>query len=282
MKILAGIMYCGENEFEDCIKAIKSQTYKNYDYFIIKNKPNVIAHKELYSRFIEKSHAYDIFIKIDADMVLTKNNFFSSLTKRFADEPSLEHLEISIHDFYTDSLIPGIHIFRNNIILENTEETIFVDRVILKKNYKYDNYMLSPAAQHSPNPSDLQSFHFGIHKAIKALQMFNKKSSATKTIRHFRNIRKLKNNFIRTKDQRLKIALIGAEMALHYCYSPDILNYNNSRLKKLFHEILQKSDASKNNLLFRLRLKNGSFLPLFFQIIFLKIKHSKNVNMGNA
>ena len=41
-KILVGIMYCGENEFEYCVKSIENQDYHKelVKVFYVKNKPN--------------------------------------------------------------------------------------------------------------------------------------------------------------------------------------------------------------------------------------------------
>ena len=68
MKILIGILHCIENEYELCIQSLQEQSVKNWNHFVIRDLPNAEAHNALYSRFMEGSKEYDLFLKLDADM----------------------------------------------------------------------------------------------------------------------------------------------------------------------------------------------------------------------
>ncbi len=71
MKILIGILYCIENERDACVKSIEAQTHRDFDYFIVENLPKKEAHHQLYTRFAASATEYDIFVKLDADMVIS-------------------------------------------------------------------------------------------------------------------------------------------------------------------------------------------------------------------
>ena len=62
MRILIGILHTIENEFPQCIEAIKNQTYQNFDYFVVENIPNKEAHDTLYRRFMDSADNYELFI----------------------------------------------------------------------------------------------------------------------------------------------------------------------------------------------------------------------------
>jgi hypothetical protein len=81
MRILAGTLYTIENEFEDCCRSIRNQTYKNYDHLVIRNLPKKEAHNNLYQAFVDEADRYDLLVKIDADMVLCDENLFERIVK---------------------------------------------------------------------------------------------------------------------------------------------------------------------------------------------------------
>ncbi|MFW6275656.1 MAG: hypothetical protein ACOC2M_03380, partial [bacterium] len=176
MKILVGSMYCFENEYEDSILSLYQQTYRKFDHFKVEKLPNKLAHDTLYSTFMENSKFYDLFLKLDADMVICKNSFLQDIVNFLKNKKILTNLQIKVHDFFTDRLIWGLHIFNNKNKWVKNNELVFTDMVSLHNeriNISSLDSPLVPAAWHSPNPSLIQAFHFGIHKAVKATQFRN-------------------------------------------------------------------------------------------------------------
>jgi len=105
-RILVGTLYAGENEFEECLASIKRQTYRGWSHFVIRDLPKQEAHKKLYQTFMNRADEFDLFIKVDSDMVIENENLFKGIAARFKGDPSLEQLSIAVKDFFTDQLIP--------------------------------------------------------------------------------------------------------------------------------------------------------------------------------
>lgn len=237
MKLLIGIMHTIENEFEQCIESIKSQTHQDFDYFVIQNLPNKQAHDKLYKTFMDNAGKYDLFIKIDADMVLVRSTFFEEVIEKMQSDPELDNLQIAVQDFYTDSLIHGLNIFRNRVKWKISNEKIFVDRIIDKvRKGLGDKTELAPAAYHCPNPSAFQSFHFGLHKAVKVMQAGSNKLNEQGSTFHWENILKIKNNYKKSKHIQLAYALLGAHIALKNHYSHQEVNFDNPLTKTVFEK----------------------------------------------
>lgn len=219
MKILIGMLYCEENEYFESLESVKLQAHTNNEYFCIKNLPKKMAHELLYTTFMRNSNRFDLFIKLDADMVLCRRDFFNRLENVFHLNPQIDDLEIPVFDYFTDRLIHGLHVYSNRVKWFKTNEKVFTDMgSIIRKIHvpvSFSDSFLTPAAWHCPNPSGLQAFHFGIHKAVKA-----KKSKL-----HINNIRFLNNNWKKKKEKNLGFALIGALLAIKENFTHEHIDY---------------------------------------------------------
>jgi hypothetical protein len=105
MRILVGTLYSGENEFEECLAAIHSQIGVDFEQLIIENKPELEAHRLLFTSFLERAAEFDLLVKVDADTVLGSPELFGRISDRFEAEPTLEVLSIGLQDFFTGKLI---------------------------------------------------------------------------------------------------------------------------------------------------------------------------------
>lgn len=173
MRILIGILYCIENELDRCIESIRMQDHKDFDYFVVSKMKNKAAHDFLYGKFMASAQDYDVFIKIDADMVLLRPTFFSEVIDALKQYPDKDHFHIGLWDFFTDRMIGALQVFRSNVRWKRNDEKIFVDVVVQssrKTSFYNSTGPLSPAAIHCPDPGAFQAFHFGLHKAVKVLQ----------------------------------------------------------------------------------------------------------------
>lgn len=261
MRILIGIMYCIENEFSDCIKAIKSQTHTDYEYFIIKNLTNKLAHETLYKTFMQRATGFDLFIKIDADMVLNRNTVFDEIVKVFQQNANLQLLKTQLHDFFTDNLIGSLNIFRSNVKWLTESDAIFPDRFEQAIVWSDDVFGLSPVADHCPNPSDFQAFHFGVHKAVKVMQLGKKNKNYGASCEHWNNIEQTKENYSNKNDKRLAFAVLGAEIAFKKRFSYKEVDFENPTLVKTFNKHKNKSFAEIKRFINRFRLSSYTFLP---------------------
>ncbi len=262
MKILVGILYSIENEFDACIQAIQKQRYTDYEYFIISGLPNKEAHDTLYKSFMDRAGEFDLFIKIDADMVLLKDNFFDKVVEIFKHRQDLGLLKTRLWDFYTDSEIGSLNIYRSNVKWDiHRGEDIFPDRTDDSLVQEDEHNGLSPVALHCPNPSEFQSFHFGVHKAVKVMQFGKKEKNYGASCEHWNNYIQTLLHYRRTRDNRLAYAVLGAEMAFRRRFSAEEINYSNPRLNKCFERYRKMPEKEIFKDINRLNFRTYNYLP---------------------
>jgi hypothetical protein len=186
---------------------------------------------------MSESENYDLFIKLDADMVFRTPDELEKVVDLFSNKPDLDHAIVAVKDWYSDLLIQGLHIFSNRCVWEVNEDDRFVDHnPVCPGNLMefWDNP--SPLVNHSPNPADKQAFRFGIHRALKVVQrkkriiIFNQ----SKTQWHY--LQKCWQKFKKTNDKRLGFALIGAVMTLEGKINSHVYDYDQS---KIIHHLIK-------------------------------------------
>ena len=255
MRILVGTLYSGENEFEECLAAIQSQTYHNFDHLVIKDLPQHLAHKKLFSHFMANSTQYDLLIKVDADTVLNSNELFYQIVQKFDQNSWLDVLVIAIDDFFTARRIAGLLICRNTVTWNFEKETAFPDVPNMAPDrYFFDTTDLAPAAIHCKNPSPFQSFHYGVHRGIKSLQRIH---STT----HWSGIQNVWKNFLETKDVRMGLAVIGAELVYAGCFTKLDADYTKSVMFDNFKAFETMDSNQVKRKIHQLRFRNWGFLP---------------------
>jgi len=262
MRIFVGTLYTIENEFPECCEAIKRQTYKNFHHFVFKNLPNKEAHITLYRSFMDLSNEFDILIKVDADMVIENRNLFARIVETYQKTSSLRDLEIAVYDFFSDQLIWGLHAYSRHVKWKTSEENLFVDTCHIRPEEKiFDDHTLAPAAFHCKNPSYFQSFHYGVHKALKIIQPNRKKIKQEHRIFHWNIFQKMNDHFLRKQDKRLGLAVLGAEVAFRGGILPKHIDYSNPYLKDIFKNYESLSIHQIKNTIKRLRILRLGFLP---------------------
>lgn len=110
-KVLVLTLCSGENELSACKKSVKAQGYPNVEHFFIANLPNKEAHDALYSEIMSNCERFDIFIKLDADMVLEDPSFIDNVVRAFINDKNLDMLSFTVFDFLTNSRIWGLIVF---------------------------------------------------------------------------------------------------------------------------------------------------------------------------
>lgn len=235
MKFLVGTMYCGENEFEDCVRSIEGQTGVEVEHFVVRDLPNKEAHDTLYRRFMDGADRCDVFVKVDADMVLVRDDLFDRIAAKFDALPKLKDLEIAVLDFFSDRLMPGMHAFRSTVTWQRNEESLFVDYNTFEPDERLrDDTELAPAARHCTNPSPFHAFHFGIHRALKVIQPGHTTINRVAGRDHWETLERTRAKFVRTGDLRIGLAVLGAEVALRGGLDPARVDYGDAISKELF------------------------------------------------
>lgn len=262
MKILVGTLYTIENEFEQCLAGIRQQTYTNFENFVLKDLPNKEAHERLYQTFMEGADEFDLFMKVDADMVIENKHLFARIVDKFNMTAWVKDLIIAVHDFFSDQLIWGMHTYRNTVRWSRNEEHLFVDDYPGKDDEVIlDDSELAPAAVHCKDPSPFQSFHYGVHRGLKVIQPGRAELHVQASRDHWENLQKTWLNFLRTNDRRIAFATLGAELVFKGGIQPHHLDYANPYLRNLFRRYERLSPAQLKQKIRRISFTGFAFLP---------------------
>jgi hypothetical protein len=242
MKLLVGTLYSGENQFQECCTAIRAQNYQNYEHIIIENLTKKEAHDKLYTTFMSRSNEFDLLIKVDADMVIKKNDLFHNIVSEFKTDPILDLLLVAVHDYFTDRLVIGMNIFRNTVRWIINDDHLFTDMKHIDntiRKVKKDYTELAPAADHCNNPGPFQAFHFGFHRGMKAIRGGTNWNILFDVIEHHK----------KNADIRLAYAIIGANAAFKKKYSVKNISYNDITLKEYFNKVIRHIPEKEINLM---------------------------------
>ncbi|MDB2648011.1 hypothetical protein N9Y38_00395 [Flavobacteriaceae bacterium] len=195
MKILVGIIHSNEPQVDDCIKSVNNQKFNDYyDYFVISGLTKREAHDKLYLQFMNKKDEFDIFIKLDGDMVIERSDFFSFIENKFSQNINLDWIRLEVFDYFLKENISGLNIYRNSVRWNTNSNNFFTDRTMIKNSVRNDLGIV-PSEKwitHCKDGSLYQAFNFAFHRAIKAFQFnSNKKIYSTLQWIAFLRIRKL-------------------------------------------------------------------------------------------
>lgn len=248
MKILVGVMHCIENEFYQCLEAINNQTLPAFEHFIISQLPNKVAHDKLYQTFMNKAKDVDLFIKVDADMVISRPTFFQECADKFNRDVGLEHLQIALDDWMTKRRIFGLHVYRSTHKWQRISESIFVDMVDQPHQVTNDTSDLAPAAIHCPDPSPFQAYHYGLHKGVKFVQKDRPKKHLPWQVIHWNHFENLERQFFLERERRHGLAVLGFHDAIINRWGPTEVDFNSEQPLKRF----TKLNALSNSELFKL------------------------------
>ena len=176
-RIFVGTLYCQEAEFKDCCNAINNQIGVDVTHKVIANMPEFEAHNELWRVWEKVKNNYDLFFKIDADTILIGDDALLKASYLFNDK-TITSAQILLHDYFTDDLISGLNIFTKSVSFRPSLNKLFADHADInnKKILKGEPVkFLAPIGFHCLNPNDIQSFHYGYHRALKKQKEIIKK-----------------------------------------------------------------------------------------------------------
>jgi hypothetical protein len=214
-QVLVLTLFSGEAEFDQCRSSLEQQQYRRWEQRVIEHLPNTEAHARLYETVMVESGNFGLFLKLDADMVLADNKVLSDLVRVFEERPDLDHLVVAVSDWMTDSHIIGAHLFSPRVRWARHRETLYVDP---DPEYPGRKLVVSDPPRdlivHAGDPSPLQAFHFGAHRALQASQVYRKLSdSRPHNARvQWQYLDRVWNHYVRSGDRRLGLAMVAADM----------------------------------------------------------------------
>lgn len=263
MKVLIGTLYSGENEFQQCCDSINSQTFQNFEHLVIEGLSASEAHQKLFHHFMDHADKFDLLLKVDADMVLARPTMLQELVDIFTTQPNVHQYQIAVQDWYTDRLIFGMNTYRNTVRW-HFDDSIFVENsklVSLRINNQdidfrpdgrvHDKTVLAPAAFHSPDPSDYQAFHFGLHKGVKVVESIDNDWEQRVT-EHCGNIEMSFDHYLKSNDRRLLLAVAGGEVAVQRLLPTSFASYKDPQAVTLGAEFCSMNDKELLNAVHKL------------------------------
>jgi hypothetical protein len=238
-RFLVGVMYCIENEFEECIASIHAQEGVDLEVFVIRDKPNKEAHDELYQTFMERAGDFDYFVKVDADMVIKSHDFLSRVAQRMADSPSLIILTMALQDGILGVNVLGMHCYRSTMRWERRKSDLFTDhedRPPESTRVDWDTYARD--ITHCGNPSPFQAFHYGLHRGVK-LSALIRDCQGKRYSRgmHWSYVNRMRWRAILLGKHSVLYAALGAELALGGAFDSTHIPYQNTHARDVFRGI---------------------------------------------
>ena len=231
--ILVGTLYSGENEFQQSRESLSIQSHTNWDHVVIEGLPEHEAHRCLYRRFMEQRSKYDLFLKLDPDMVFVDKDCLSKIVDQFKDR-ELGRIQFSLHDWISQSLIMGLHVYRSDAVWKLDSDWFYPDAAPLLSGKALNLWSgIAPIAVHSPDPSPIQAFRFGASRAQKSLKLTTA-CNPIPGVDGWRRLNKVWMQFVKTKEWRRGLALMAAEMVFSDGLDSEYANYQSGKLKWAF------------------------------------------------
>lgn len=242
-KILIITTYSDEAQINDQKLLVQKQQDINSKHLIIDGLNKVDSQKEFHRLAYSFKEEYDFVIKLDADMVPVDNFSIKKIIDIAIDKNS-NRLTLPVFDFYTNSLIMGIHTIKSSKIpkihniSENNTDGWIGDIQGQRFFYKKEVFI-----NHAFAPSDEQSIRFGLHRGLKSRQdPYNGQ---------WVSLMLLFKNWNKNRNTQIGYAVLAALYGLGLDNSSknidwDFLNHNEKNFKELCSQI--KDDFSKKRL----------------------------------
>lgn len=234
-RCLIGTLYTGEKELAASEAALASQSYMNWQRFRIDHKPEAMAHCELYRRFEAESGAFDLFLKIDADMILTDTNVLTRIVHYLGERSRVDHACFAVRDYMSSMLMMGLHVFTPRARWPTPAPKYHPDPNPAIPGMRLEVWDTpAPVAEHASDPSPYQAFHFGAHRTLKALHG----RSASARRRQWDVLAHVARHAQRNSDPRLRLALLASwhmaqgDMSDH---ADDVINEDKQALFERYH-----------------------------------------------
>ena len=178
-KVLVGTMFCGENEFVDMRLSVLKQKNVEIHHQIVTFLPELQAHQQLYSYWEENKRKFDLFVQIDADMVLKSENAVSEAANLLMNsvERGNNSIVCLLHDWYMNDLIQGIRFSHPSVKYLCPQNNLFPDRNLdnISTLVVTGGEPLNPIGTHSENPTLIQAFRYGLHRGMKGYSSHTQK-----------------------------------------------------------------------------------------------------------
>lgn len=237
-KIFICTLYCGEGDFQKCIENVNKQKDVIITHKIISYLPEIEANNELYQSFMKEKNNFDVFIRLDADMVLIDDFVLSRILKKFNSNKDITKICTYVNDYFTNENIIGMHCFTKDVNFIIQTNKLFCDRKIefnhkiVINPHQISEKDINPAALHAHYANEKQAFFFGIHRSLK---------------QQYHILNKVKKAYKKYNDDIRAYALLGFNHVNKFNVSN--FNYNHSNFQNTFNYVKENFEKLKNELL---------------------------------
>lgn len=235
-RILVLMLHSGENEYADSRRALERQTHTNWALKVFSDLPEKEAHLALYEEIMRCGASYDIYVKLDADMVLSDDGALSRIALFYAAHPGADQVNFALHDMMSDSDIMGLITFTGRARWDlGSTEALFVDQAPAIKGQCFTVWDPRPRlALHCPDPHDFQAFHFGAHRMMKALQRQRRPKRWIQSALQWRLLGQVWRLSRREGDARRAHMMLGAWAEWKGLLGADAADYRSASLAAAF------------------------------------------------
>lgn len=215
MRVLVVTLHTDEPQFDWCRASVADQTNVDVEHVTLSGLSNVEAHRRCYELIQLRAAWFDFAVKLDADMVLASDTVLNAIGRLMDRSPGVDHLSFAVDDFFTAGPLMGLQVFSPRVSWQLDDEELFVDPSPQIPGRRMDLWQPGfRVAAHAPEPSSLQAFRFGVHRALKAVQPCRDRVRGSQAVEQWRILMATWNAFESGRDHRRGTAISGAEAVL--------------------------------------------------------------------
>lgn len=244
-KLLILTLYCGETQFPAMCDALARQTFTHWEHTVFRDLPNVEAHNALYNTIMERACEFDYFIKLDADMVLSRPTALAEVMAFMTQRSGLDHAKFPVWDFFTQRLIPEVHVFSNRVHWLRNADAVFVDPTPTVPGYRIrQTGVPAPFVNHAPDPAPEQAFQFGVHRGLKAFQPDRARKRFVHAATHFGVLADAYAAYVAGGDRRHLLVVAGADAVAKARIGVSTSYKTDAAIQRVYDEIADEPDAT--------------------------------------
>lgn len=219
-RLLILTLSTGEAALPVLTRQLARQSFHDFQHEIIAGLSNRDAHARLYRTIMDRAPAFDLFLKLDADMTLRSDTSLAEAVHAADDWPDVQHFAFPIWDCFTEEETLGVHLFRSGVRWGEITDELFVDPDPPDVTRRMWSGTPAPFANHGEVVSDFECFSFGVHKFLKVAQRARTRDAgsfkAHKHARHMRNCARIRDLCRLTHARRHQLALAGMMWAMRH------------------------------------------------------------------
>jgi hypothetical protein len=219
-RLLILTLSSGEAALPVLRRQLAEQSFQDFELEVISGLPNRTAHNRLYRTIMDRASAFELFLKLDADMTLRTRTALADAIAAADRRPDVQHVAFPVWDCFTEEETLGVHLFRSGVTWGDVTDDLFVDPDPPGATQLLWKGPPAPFVNHGEIVSDFECFSFGVHKFLKVAQRGRLPGSGGrkhhKYARHMRNCARIRDLYRQTRARRHQLALAGIIWAMQH------------------------------------------------------------------